>query len=163
MATKSCIIQPTSPASVSSPSPKATLAYFNPLNMWCSFQCLGLCTFCSILLTHPANANLSGLSLNFVSSKRPSLITWVPCHMLTWHLNVSSWDSSNSWTQKIIFTITRYVTELRFSCSSLKHPKLRDKCWVKGKVTLLRKLAMGRSWTHVQRPIPCCQSGRKNF
>ena len=88
MVTKSCIFQPTSPASVSSPFPIATLACFNPLNMWCSFQCLGLCTLCSILLTHPANASLSRLSLNFVSSKKPSLITWVPCHMLTWHLNV---------------------------------------------------------------------------
>ena len=34
------------------------------------------------------------------------------------------------------------VTELRFSCSSLKNPKLRDKCWVKGKIALLRKLAI---------------------
>ena len=41
------------------------------------------------------------------------------------------------------------VTKLRFGCSSLKNP-LRDKCWVKGKIALLRKLAiLRRKWTHV--------------
>ena len=42
------------------------------------------------------------------------------------------------------------VTELRFGCLSLKNPILRDKCWVKGKIALLRKPAiLGRRWTHV--------------
>ena len=41
------------------------------------------------------------------------------------------------------------VTKLRFGCSSLKNP-LRDNCWVKGKIALMRKLAiLGRKWIHV--------------
>jgi len=41
------------------------------------------------------------------------------------------------------------VTKLRFGCLSLKNP-LRDKCWVKGKIALLRKLAiLRRKWTHI--------------
>ena len=39
-----------------------------------------------------------------------------------------------------------------------KNPILRHKCWVKGKIALLRKLAiLGRKWTHVlknQLPTP---------
>ena len=34
------------------------------------------------------------------------------------------------------------ITKLRFSCSSLKNPILRDTCWVKGKIALLRKSAI---------------------
>ena len=45
--------------------------------------------------------------------------------------------------------------ELRFSCLSLKNPILREKCWVKGKVALLKKLViLRRKWTHVQSQLP---------
>ena len=43
-----------------------------------------------------------------------------------------------------------FVTELTFGYLSLKNPILRDKCSVKGKIALVRKLAiLGRRWTHV--------------
>ena len=42
------------------------------------------------------------------------------------------------------FKKTKIVTQLRFSCSLLKNSILRDKCWVKEKIVLLRKLAIFR-------------------
>ena len=42
------------------------------------------------------------------------------------------------------------VTKLRFSCSLLKNPILRDECWARGKIALLGKPAVpGRRWTPV--------------
>ena len=42
------------------------------------------------------------------------------------------------------------VTKLRFSCLLFKKPILRDKHWIKGKITLLKKLAiLRRRGTHV--------------
>ena len=41
------------------------------------------------------------------------------------------------------------VIRLRFNCLLLKKSILRDKCWVKGKIPLLREPAiLGRRWTH---------------
>ena len=52
------------------------------------------------------------------------------------------------------------VTKLKFSSSLLKNPMLRDKCWVKGKLPLLRKLAiLGRMWNHVPKnQLPLAKS-----
>ena len=57
------------------------------------------------------------------------------------------------------------VTELRFGCSLLKNPVLRDKWWVKGKIALLRKLAiLGKRWTHVPKnQLPVVHQGTKGF
>lgn len=47
--------------------------------------------------------------------------------------------------------ICNSVTELRFDCLLLKDPILRDSCWAKGKIVLLRKpTVMGRQWI----PVP---------
>ena len=57
------------------------------------------------------------------------------------------------------------VTELGFDCSSLKNPILRDKCWVEGKIALLRKPAiLGRRWTHVPKnQLPIADLGTRVF
>lgn len=56
------------------------------------------------------------------------------------------------------------VTEVRFDCSSFKNPILRDKCWAKGKTSLLRRPAvLGRRWTPVPKQTSPCQSGSKRF
>ena len=57
------------------------------------------------------------------------------------------------------------VTELRFGCSLLKNPIRRDKCWVKGKIALLRKPAiLGRKWTHVPKnQLPIADQGARAF
>ena len=40
-----------------------------------------------------------------------------------------------------------FVTRLQFSCSSLKNPILRGKCWEEGQTALLRKPGvLGRRW-----------------
>ena len=53
-------------------------------------------------------------------------------------------------SQAFSFLTCSFVTELSLSCSSLKNPILRDKCWLKGKMALLRELAiLGRRWTHI--------------
>ena len=61
--------------------------------------------------------------------------------------------------------VSSVVTELRFSCSSLKNPILRDKCWVKGKIALLRKLTiLGRRWAHVPKDqLPTADQGARAF
>lgn len=47
------------------------------------------------------------------------------------------------------------VTELGFGCSLLKNPTLRDKCWVKGKTALWRKLAIwGEHGLSPKEPTP---------
>lgn len=38
--------------------------------------------------------------------------------------------------------LTLYVMELMFSCLSLRNPMLGVKCWVKGKMAVMRKLAI---------------------
>ena len=58
-----------------------------------------------------------------------------------------------------------YVAELGFSCSLLKNPTLKDKCWVKRKIALLGKLViLGRSWMHVPgNQLPTVGQGAKGF
>ena len=48
---------------------------------------------------------------------------------------------------------------------SLKNPILRDKCWVKGNIALLRKLAiLGRRWIHVpKKQLPLADQGARGF
>ena len=46
--------------------------------------------------------------------------------------------------------VSDVVTKLRFDCSSFKNLRLRNKCWAKGKIVLLRKMTvLRRRWTHV--------------
>ena len=63
-----------------------------------------------------------------------------------------------SWVQfrcKRMWTLTPSVTELRFTCSSLRHPIPRDKRQVKGKTALLRRMAiLGRRQTHEPKNNP---------
>ena len=54
---------------------------------------------------------------------------------------------------------------LRFSCSLLKNLILKDKCWVKGKIALLRKQTiLGRRWTHVPKnQLPVVDQWARDF
>ena len=51
---------------------------------------------------------------------------------------------------RVTVRIKGNVTYIRFSCLLPKNPLPRDKCWVKEKTALLRKLTiLGWRWTHV--------------
>ena len=55
----------------------------------------------------------------------------------------------------VLENLVHIVTELRFTCSSLKNLIPRDKCQVKGKTALLRRMAiLGRRWTHEPKNNP---------
>ena len=57
------------------------------------------------------------------------------------------------------------VAELGFSCSWLKNPTLKDKCWVKGRIALLGKIViLGEKLdAHPQEPTSHYGSGGKGF
>ena len=55
----------------------------------------------------------------------------------------------------VLENLLHTVTELRFTCSSLKNPIPRDKCQVKGKTALSRRMAiLGRRQTHEPKNNP---------
>ena len=66
-----------------------------------------------------------------------------------------------------LFSSITSVIDLKLESSLLKSswPILRDRCWVKGKVALLRRSAiLGRRWTHVPKnKLPSLIQGSKNF
>ena len=73
--------------------------------------------------------------------------------------------SVESWSCLVthLFSGITSVIDLKLESSLLKSswPIVRDKCWVKGKVALLRKSAiLGRRWTHVPKTqTSLCQPG----
>ena len=55
----------------------------------------------------------------------------------------------------VLENLLHTVTELRFTCSLLKNPIPRDKCQVKGKTALSRRMAiLGRRQTHEPKNNP---------
>ena len=84
---------------------------------------------------------MKAVSQNGHLVKTDCVYKWMDAYKGHWLLRVLL----NLYKVKMIF-----VTELTFGYLSLKNPILRDKCSVKGKITLVRKLAiLGRRWTHV--------------
>ena len=67
--------------------------------------------------------------------------------------------------KKSVYNSGGSVTQLSFSCSWLRNPILRQKCWVKGKIALLRKPAiLGRRWTQVPKNhLPTINQWAKGF
>ena len=112
--------------------------------------------------------NMKYYNLIMVSSHYLRQVCWKSFNHLHSSTSLISFSHSEalsnftSW-KFFLLLISRTVTELRFSCSSPKDPIQRDKCWVKGKIALLGKLAiLERRWAHVPKnQLPLANHGAR--